>query len=233
MGVQNTQDTVGKITHVRVTVDIWLIPHSGIWIFDNLNGRIGMLSSPIQTYLDVSKRVWGPVVWYMVHKASLKATISQFSELLGLLSQLLPCSMCRTNMENYTRLNPLKPEVSLFTWSADFHNTVNKDRQSTIFPLTHYQLWVSWDVVLEMENGPDLKDITEVVGSFIRLLDFRWKNCGREMTLIRQLVNVLKNIFQRELRDLSSDCIRQKTDLLAQMKKRPDSRYVTFYSRKI
>ena len=196
-----------------------------------------MLSASKQIRLDVSKRVWGPVIWYIIHKASLIATHTQFSNLLRLLSELLPCALCRTNMRNYIRLYPLKPGEVTFIWAIAFHNSVNDHQLKKAFPETHYKLLKAWDIILEMDNGPSLADLTEVVGIFFRLINFRWKAHEHQMTLVIELRDGLKKIFPKlpieDLKDGLSTNLSKKTIQLARAAQSPNSRYITVYSKKI
>ena len=99
----------------------------------NTTGNNGVISIP------TDPKLIGPGIWFIIHLTARKAvdepTKRAFLELMKSLAQKFPCEKCRTHINEYLAKNPIEhywngknpsgEENGLFTWSWNFHNTVN------------------------------------------------------------------------------------------------------------
>lgn len=83
--------------------------------------------------------IWGPSAWLFIHSASLAypesnppaETRQQFRNFFGSLVEVLPCVYCRQHYkDNLAKMSSLDKaldsQASLFRWTVDLHNEVNK-----------------------------------------------------------------------------------------------------------
>jgi hypothetical protein len=114
--------------------------HSYVNLVKRKNGQ---LSSDIsfdtlnKNYSHLTKSDWADPIWFLIHyiaanlpnKLSHQQMIS-FKAFIVCLRYLLPCSDCRIHMAEYisnTEIDPyLKTKDSVFYWTWNFHNSVNK-----------------------------------------------------------------------------------------------------------
>lgn len=82
-------------------------------------------------------KIFGPVMWYNIHKLSLKLTEDCYIAYIKELIPIIPCSTCKQHAIEYLKLNPLKEfigvkdpttgdNIGMFKWSWIFHNSVNE-----------------------------------------------------------------------------------------------------------
>ncbi len=84
----------------------------------------------------MSKNVWGPPTWSLLHCLSVKAkdtmTLQQIKELKAIIERIvsnLPCPICSTHAKSYFKLNKFNlvetlPQLRYFLFV--FHNNVNQ-----------------------------------------------------------------------------------------------------------
>lgn len=91
--------------------------------------------------------VWGPKVWAILHRLSFysnrKDICAAWKQFLKVLSNTIPCALCRKHMKEYLIRYPLVfndmnnnniIRNNLVVWLYDFHNHVNKSLGKEIFP---------------------------------------------------------------------------------------------------
>jgi hypothetical protein len=83
----------------------------------------------------------GPGMWLTIHILAFNSTTidSQkiFCSTIKIICSNIPCSNCRQHAMDYIESNPPEKYISedsksIFKWSCDFHNDVNKRTNSTI-----------------------------------------------------------------------------------------------------
>lgn len=99
------------------------------------------------------KSNWGPGIWFTIHVNALNAnntsTKKDYVKFLHHLREYIPCSACKIHFYEY--LNTVKPEklinkkthadeeskkdISMFVWSWEFHNAVNKRLNKKVIKL--------------------------------------------------------------------------------------------------
>lgn len=84
-------------------------------------------------------KIIGPGIWFVIHLTARRAKDEQskqaFVALMKSLAAKFPCEKCRTHINAYLTKNSFEPywnakhtngeENGMFTWSWNFHNTVN------------------------------------------------------------------------------------------------------------
>ena len=92
-----------------------------------------------------SREVWGPKVWYILHRLSFFSDRRDLSgawkAVLRVLSETMPCELCRNHMKEYIAANPLKGSDlggleyrnMIVAWLHKFHNHVNMTRGVTSY----------------------------------------------------------------------------------------------------
>lgn len=105
--------------------------------------RQGQLSNDITIqqahtkYSMITKPDWARPIWFLIHfiAANLPLNLTQqqkisFKALIVCLRYLLPCEECRGHMSQYINSTEIDPYLdtrnSVFTWTFNFHNAVNK-----------------------------------------------------------------------------------------------------------
>lgn len=95
-------------------------------------------STACKKFSTITKKDWGSATWNLIHyiAANLPQTLTSYQQesfvaFIVCLNNLLPCENCRNHMEEYTKNNDIYPHVnsggfSVFKWTNDFHNDVNK-----------------------------------------------------------------------------------------------------------
>lgn len=83
--------------------------------------------------------VWGKHVWYSIHFVSLEYPVAPsakdketYFDFYRNLAKVLPCVVCREHFKNVWVQHPLTTDKlnsreSLFAWTVEVHNMVNKD----------------------------------------------------------------------------------------------------------
>lgn len=97
--------------------------------------------------------VWGSRVWTLLHRLSFYSNRQDikgsWKNLLRILTDTLPCSLCRNHMREYINKNPLifPPNSSsliiretIILWLYKFHNHVNLSNGREIFPFDQMEL---------------------------------------------------------------------------------------------
>lgn len=68
-------------------------------------------------------------LWKQIHINAIKYTKSknhqQYCTWIRELSNMMTCHICKNHMNEYFKLNPPELSKDLFSWSWDFHNSVN------------------------------------------------------------------------------------------------------------
>lgn len=90
----------------------------------------------------ITKNDWGPAIWMMIHffSANLKKDkIKYYNEFIKSLTYVIPCEVCRKHLRNNLNKYPLilnenSDNYSIFEWSCNLHNIVNKQLKKTIYP---------------------------------------------------------------------------------------------------
>lgn len=76
----------------------------------------------------------GPGCWFAIHSAAASVTSNEDKihviKFIKHLQKHFPCGDCRTHFGNYIEKNPLEMTLngsleSLFSWTVNFHNSVN------------------------------------------------------------------------------------------------------------
>lgn len=79
---------------------------------------------------NVNPNVWGPDVWATMHRLALKSDLDTnpkaFSAFLGTLTELLPCTVCRTDYNTYLKSYGAPELGHAFAWTHTLHNWVNR-----------------------------------------------------------------------------------------------------------
>jgi hypothetical protein len=99
------------------------------------------ISPIVQPKNTSNPQIWGPPFWFTIHNGMSKYPISasqiQKERMQGFIlgiPTMLPCEICKVHATNYieeARRNNTLDTIcsgrdSLFKWSVDFHNSVNK-----------------------------------------------------------------------------------------------------------
>ena len=79
---------------------------------------------------------WTEPTWKVLHIYSLVNTNREaFNQLLHALAQSMPCPQCRLHLKQYLEDYPLSESQSLFKYSVDLHNDVNKRLNKPVMTL--------------------------------------------------------------------------------------------------
>ena len=91
--------------------------------------------------------LWGPKVWVLLHRLSFYSNrrdiIGAWKNVLRLLSETIPCALCRKHMKEYLLSNQLvftnlqdsnKIRETIIVWLHNFHNNVNARLGKEEFP---------------------------------------------------------------------------------------------------
>jgi hypothetical protein len=91
--------------------------------------------------------VWGPAVWTLLHRLSFysnrKDITGAWKNVLRLLSDTIPCALCRKHMKEYLVSNQLvftniqesnKIRETIIVWLFNFHNNVNMRLGKEAYP---------------------------------------------------------------------------------------------------
>ena len=80
----------------------------------------------------MDKQVWGPIYWYVIHKASENINniviLDKIKRFYLILPHILPCHICANHSSNYIKLdnpNMCQTGIELFRWTLRFHNNTN------------------------------------------------------------------------------------------------------------
>lgn len=87
--------------------------------------------------MGISPECWGPYMWGAIHLISLgapeqidTATKSAYSLFFQQLPYILPCASCARHLQENLANSPVEGHLqgreSLFAWSVQLHNTVNR-----------------------------------------------------------------------------------------------------------
>lgn len=94
---------------------------------------------------------FGPGQWHSLHVLSINATTAEkrraFKEYIGLTCANFPCGVCRGHCSKYLSSHPIDDymasALSLFTYTWEFHNVVNKRLGKKIIPFDQARLLYS------------------------------------------------------------------------------------------
>lgn len=84
--------------------------------------------------IDLNPTVWGPSVWNALHVMALRAddaasrgeAYGAFPQLLGALTDLIPCSICRAHFAAHIKQHGVPQPGEAFAWTVAIHNIVNE-----------------------------------------------------------------------------------------------------------
>jgi hypothetical protein len=91
--------------------------------------------------MGLSPQVWGKAGWNFIHSVALsyptkptKEDKENYLSFLKSLQYVLPCPTCANNFKDKLEKNPpnLENRKSLFKWTVDAHNEVNKEHNKKI-----------------------------------------------------------------------------------------------------
>ena len=86
----------------------------------------------------MNPETWGPHCWFLIHSVALNYPknptdddMKHYQEFYNGLQYVLPCSTCSQNYKKHLKELPITNEVlssrkTLFYWTVDIHNKVNK-----------------------------------------------------------------------------------------------------------
>lgn len=94
----------------------------------------------------ISPNEWGPPAWKFIHYIALaypnnpsQDDKNNYENFFVSLQNVLPCNKCKENYKKHLQIFPLKESLddnkSLFKWSVDIHNEVNRLNNKNIFTL--------------------------------------------------------------------------------------------------
>lgn len=106
--------------------------------------------------MGISPECWGPYMWGAIHLISLgapeqidSATKNAYSLFFQQLPFILPCASCARHLQENLANSPVEGHLqgreSLFAWSVQLHNTVNRQLGKPEMPLA--QARAHWDNV--------------------------------------------------------------------------------------
>ena len=94
--------------------------------------------------LIIQKDDWGPGAWRFLHSVALKYPDNptdndknNYFIFFDNLQHILPCPKCKENYKDHLNKFPLKDSldnnISLFKWTVDIHNEVNKINNKSLY----------------------------------------------------------------------------------------------------
>tara|TARA_B100000131_G_C17938175_1_gene541206 strand:- start:213 stop:626 length:414 start_codon:yes stop_codon:yes gene_type:complete len=92
----------------------------------------------------VSPNEWGPPAWKFIHYISLvypnnptELDKKHYTDFFSSLQYVLPCPKCSENYKKHLKIHPLENSLensdSLFKWTVDIHNEVNKINNKPLY----------------------------------------------------------------------------------------------------
>lgn len=91
---------------------------------------------------ELDPRIFGPGTWTVTHVLGLVSDESGksgdykfYERYVFRMVHALPCAKCRRHAVKYINSNPVPKDKSMFEWSVNFHNTVNKRLKKPIVSL--------------------------------------------------------------------------------------------------
>jgi hypothetical protein len=122
----------------------------------------------------MSRNVWGPKIWFIIHRLSFFSDrtdiIGAWTRMLKDLHEIIPCALCKEHMGKYCMEHPLRRVITngskgidikkaIIQWAYQFHNTVNHDSDKPKFVKEHLSLYYGYG------NRMDLvQDINRTMG---------------------------------------------------------------------
>ena len=88
-----------------------------------------------------SPEIWGKQAWHFIHMVALTYPIkpteedkNKYYNFFSSLQNVLPCPICASHFKDNMEKNPinLKNQESLFKWTVDIHNEVNKKNNKKV-----------------------------------------------------------------------------------------------------
>ena len=87
--------------------------------------------------------IWGPKLWFFIHTLALNfpetptyTDIKNYEDFFENLKYIIPCDKCKLHYSQRLNTNPirnhLKDSNTLFIWTIDLHNEVNKSLDKKI-----------------------------------------------------------------------------------------------------
>tara|TARA_B000000477_G_C6084250_1_gene224633 strand:+ start:214 stop:633 length:420 start_codon:yes stop_codon:yes gene_type:complete len=121
---------------------------------------------------------WGYHGWYFIHNIALgyDETFSyqkkqNYINFFNVISDVIPCEKCSKHYKEYILKNPpnIKNKDSLFKWTVDIHNNVNKIlNKDQISYNKAYDIWL--DKKINTKNTINNKFILNIILLFILIL---------------------------------------------------------------
>lgn len=92
----------------------------------------------------VSPNEWGPPAWKFIHYISLvypnnptELDKKHYTDFFNSLQYVLPCPKCSENYKKHLKIHPLENSLensdSLFKWTVNIHNEVNKINNKPLY----------------------------------------------------------------------------------------------------
>lgn len=117
---------------------------------------------------EIDPKVFGPGTWTVSHILAIVCDENDdhefYCKLMDRLIHGLPCSKCRRHAVKYLSKNPIDGgSSSLFVWSVDFHNAVNKRLGKPIMPYAQAkELYENTELIIKNKEASTTCKITVV-----------------------------------------------------------------------
>ena len=123
---------------------------------------------------NISPSLWGPGAWTFIHFLALaypenpsQEEKKNYKDFLTNLQNVLPCDRCSehygNNLQKYPLEEALNNSQSLFQWTVNVHNEVNKGSNKRIYSYEEaYKLYA--------ETGTDYNDLILKIGCVLLIL---------------------------------------------------------------
>ena len=91
--------------------------------------------------INMNQNVWGPAAWLFIHSVALcyppkptSTDMINYKNFFTSLKNVLPCKICRKNYNEHLTVRPIRLDsrLSLFHWTIDIHNEVNKKENKRV-----------------------------------------------------------------------------------------------------
>lgn len=141
-----------------------------------------------------SRENWGPKVWYILHRLSFFSDRRDLSgawkTVLRVLSETMPCELCRNHMKSYISANPLKGgdlggleyRDMIVGWLHKFHNHVNMTRGVAAYEFDQLKM-----VYGQRTHADAISDVKQMLID----IDNLWKPQRRWNEAMRYLIGLI------------------------------------------
>ena len=152
----------------------------------------------------MSKSVWGPPTWHLLHCMALKAkdtmTLPQLEEMKGLIERVvsnLPCPMCSGHAMSYFKLRQFKRIQTLQQlrhFLFMFHNNVNQRIKKPVITYEeHLLVYESMTMDMVVRNMFEVYQNMNSTSVTMMLYSFHRKNILQDLYKYFKLNNTLFN----------------------------------------